>query len=72
MPDAEKVGTMNEPSLARSIRNHERMQQASALIGQVEDDLDRDHPLKEQLRYLHDDVWRAGYEILGDVEDAGE
>lgn len=54
-----------EPDLR--IRIHERIQEATGLISQAEDDLPRDHPAKEQLRDLGKRVWELGYEILGDA-----
>jgi hypothetical protein len=56
-----------QPTLVERVRIHERMQQASALIRQVEDDLPHGHPDKGELKRLSDEVWEKGYELLGEV-----
>lgn len=47
------------------IRIHERIQEASGLITQSEDDLPWEHPRKQELKDLGHRVWEIGYEILG-------
>lgn len=49
------------------VRIHERIQEATGLISQAEDDLPREMPAKEELRKLGRRVWEIGYEILGAV-----
>jgi hypothetical protein len=50
------------------VRIHERIQEATGLIGQAEDDLPWEHPDKQHLKDLGKQVWEIGYKILGDTK----